>query len=226
MTTIITRVFEEKQAAVDTAERLIFRGLPRRAITVIGPSEGNVSHDRMSAARVHPDAIDTYAQAITSGKSLLVVRATYKPLAAATMVREMLADRATVPIDGVINDYFVNDPPESTPKILDDHPLFLTMRPGAAGYKSRRIFEGLGLPLLSERKERDSARGKSGFRSAAFWPMPLLSTKERTSSVIKGGRHISPAFWLMPLLSTDKREKSVLKDGKPISRILGWPTSS
>ena len=227
MTTIITRVFNDKGAADAARERIIFRGVPSRAVTVIGPSEGNEAIDRMQAAEVHPSAMDTYSQAITAGKSLLVVRATYRPLTAATIVREMLAKMDTVDVGEVVNDYYRTDKPEKAPSILDEHPLFLTLRMDKSGYEGGRVSEALYWPLLSPRKERTSAKGKAGARSRAFWPMPLLSRKERKSSVISGGRFMSRAFWPMPLLSKGQRSNSVIRGGdKPLSRALGWPTTS
>lgn len=227
MTTIITRVFDEKQSALNARERIIFRGVPSRSVTVIGPSEGNVSHERMAAAEVHPSAIDAYAQAITAGKSLLIVRTTYRPLGAATMVREMLSKMDTVDVGPVVNDHYMTDKPEKAPSILNEHPLFLTIPLNKSGYEAKRMSEGLGMRLLSPRKERNSAKGRSGARSAWFWPMPLLSKKERKSSVIPGGRHMSTSFWPMALISKGQRSNSVIRGGdKPLSRGLGWPTTN
>ena len=50
MTTIITRVFDDQQAAAYARKLIIFRGIPSRAITIIGPSEGNVALERNTPA--------------------------------------------------------------------------------------------------------------------------------------------------------------------------------
>ena len=227
MTTIITRLFDDKTAADTARERLIFRGVPSRAVNVIDPSMGNEAHDRMEASLVHPDARETYAQAITAGRSLLIVRATYRPLTAATIVRDMLSKMETVDVGEVVDDYYMTDKPEPAPSILDEHPLFLTLRMDQSGYEGGRISDGLYWPLLSARKERTSAKGRAGPRSSFFWPMPLLSRKERKSSVMSGGRYMSKAFWPMPLISRGQRSNSVIRGGdKPFSRALGWPTTS
>lgn len=227
MTTIITRLFDDQQSADHARERIIFRGVPSRAVNVIDPSMGNDAHDRMEASLVHPSARDTYAKAITAGKSLLVVRTTYRPLTAATIVRDMLSKMDTVDTGDVVDDYYMTDTPEQAPSILDEHPLFLTLRLDKSGYEGGRVSDGLGMRLLSERKERTSAKGQAGPRSSFFWPMPLLSRKERKSSVISGGRYMSKAFWPMALLSRGKRSNSVIRGGdKPLSNALGWPTTS
>ena len=227
MTTIITRVFDDQQAAGYARERIIFRGIPSRAITIIGPSEGNVALERMAAAKVHPSAMEAYAAAITAGNSLLVVRTTYRPLTAATIVRSLLAKLDTVDVGDVVNDHDRTDTPEKAPSILDEHPLFLTVRLDRSGYEGGRISDGLGIPLLSPRRARDSAKGRAGARSTLFWPMPLLLRKDRTRSVISGGRYMSTWFWPMPLITRKPRSNSVLRGGDtPLSRLLGWPTTS
>ncbi|WP_299687392.1 hypothetical protein [uncultured Tateyamaria sp.] len=227
MTTIITRLFDAHAAASHARERIIFCGVPSRAVTVIGPAEGNDARPLMEAAHVHPDAMDTYATAITSGKSLLVVRTTYRPLTAATMVRDMLAKMDTVDTGDVVDDYYMTDTPEKAPSILDEHPLFLTLRLDTSGYDGGRLSDALAMRMVSPRKERNSAKGRSGKRSSGFWPMPLVSRKDRGSSVMPGGRHMSGGFWPMGLLSRGNRSNSSIRGGdKPFSRALGWPTTS
>lgn len=225
MTTIITRLFADKTSAVQAKERINFKGVPRRAMSVI--ADGDDLAGQMAAAKVHPTAIDAYARHVAQGKALLVARTTYRPLTAATIVRDLLAKMETVDAGDLIDDYFETDGPDRAPSILDEHPLFLTLRQDQTGYESAPVSVGLGIKLLSARKERTSARGTSGARSRVFWPMPLLSKRERGSSVIKGGRHMSQTFWPAPLLSTRPRQNSVIKGGDlPFSRTLSWPTIS
>ena len=227
MTTIITRLFEDAKDACHARDRIIFRGVPSRALSVIAAGDADNAHAMMEAARVHPDAMDAYAAQINAGKALLVVRTTYQPLTAATMVRTMLPKMKAVETSGVTEDYYVTDKPEKAPSIMDEHPLFLTIRLDKSGYQSARLSDGLAMRMLSPRKERTSARGRSGRRSSGFWPMPLLSRKSRSPSVMEGGRYMSRAFWPMGLLSRGARSNSAMRGGDtPFSRALGWPTTS
>ncbi|MEP1519361.1 hypothetical protein [Ascidiaceihabitans sp.] len=226
MTTIITRLFQDEATAQDVAERVIFRGVPSRATSVISADTPDL-HAKMDAALVHPSAQDAYAKQIKDGRALVVVRATYKPLTAATIVRDMMAQRNAIAVDGVVDDYYMPDGPQRASSVLKEHPHFLTVRSSRTGYAGGPVTVGLGFRLLSERKTKTSAKGKSGARSRWFWPMPLLSKKSRSSSVISGGRYMSRAFWPMALLSKKPRSNSVIRGGDlPFSRALGWPPVS
>jgi len=221
MTTIITRVFETTDTAQKAAGKIKDRGVPRRAVSVITNEDSDL-HDAMAEAMVHDSAISTYADHVQKGHALLVVRATYKPLMAAAIVRGMLEKFDTIDA-GVTNEHFVPDGPEEKVKILDDHPLFFTRRMDKTGYQGGPVSPSYGLKLLSAPKDRSSAMHGGRFMSKAFWPMPLLSKKERKSSVISGGRHMSRMFWPMPLLSSKERNTSVIKGGDlPFSRSTGW----
>jgi hypothetical protein len=230
MTTIITRLFEDEKTARYVAERIEFLGVPSRAISVITSASGADADEikaKMVRSRVHESAVDAYLKHVKKGQALVVVRATYKPLMAATKVRESMARRETISVGDVVDDYYVSDGPQKSESVLKEHPHFLTVRMDRTGYEGRPISDGLGLSLLSKRKRRNSAMHGGGFSSRAFWPMPLLSTKPRKSSVIKGGRYMSKSFWPMALLSTRPRAKSVIEGGDlPLSRALGWPPVS
>ncbi len=227
MTTIISRVFPDEATAHQASERLVFRGLPSRDCMVIATQDDDKLSAKMDAARVDDSARAAYAKALKSGKALLVVHATYKPLTAATVVRETLAKMDTVDVGDVVDDRFVPDGPQSAPSVLREHPLFLTVRASRASYSSGPVTKGLGFRMLSPRKTSTSAMRGGGYMSRVFWPMPLISKKPRKSSVIQGGRHVSKAFWPMPLLSKKPRTSSVIHGGDlPFSRMLGWPPIS
>ncbi|MBW4710219.1 hypothetical protein KX928_20725 [Roseobacter sp. YSTF-M11] len=230
MTTVITRLFEDEETARYVAEKIVFLGVPGRAVSVItkdSAADADALKSKMTRAQVHESAIDTYAKHVQQGKALVAVRATYKPLMAATKVRESMAKRDTVDVGDVVDDYYMADGPEPTPSVLKEHPHFLTVRIDKTGYEGAPISRGLGIRLLSARKKRDSAIRGGGFKSRVFWPMPLLSTKPRKSSVISGGRFVSQSFWPMPLLSRKPRSNSVIRGGDlPLSRALGWPPVS
>ncbi|WP_299724661.1 hypothetical protein [uncultured Tateyamaria sp.] len=224
MTTIISRVFPDKASADKAGDRLIYRGVPARDCMVISTQDDEKLAADMDAALIDDSAKKAYAKAVKSGNAVLVIHATYKPLTAATIVRETLAKYDTIDVGDVVDDYYVPDGPRSAPRVLGNHPLFLTVRPKRTGYRGRPITPGFGFRLLSARKERTSAIRGGGFKSRMFWPTPLLSKKQRKKSVISGGRYMSKSFWPMPLLSTKERSNSVIRGGDlPFSRALGWP---
>ncbi|MEO0402271.1 MAG: hypothetical protein AAF214_07830 [Pseudomonadota bacterium] len=227
MTTIISRVFQDEAAARTAANRINFRGVPNRAIYVITATDDDVLAAKMDKALVHESAHSAYAKHVKDGRALLVVRATYKPLTAATIVRDMLAKMDTVDTGDIVQEHEMPDGPEIASSVLREHPLFLTVRPNRTGYSGGPVTAGFGFGLLSRRRARASVNRGGGFKSRLFWPMPLLSKKKPKSSVISGGRQVSKTFWPTGLLSTKRRGNSVITGGDlPLSRALGWPPVS
>ncbi|MEP2641396.1 hypothetical protein [Roseobacter sp.] len=230
MTTVITRLFKDEKTARDAAGRIAFLGVPDRAVSVVAHKNKATPDEvsaRLSAAQVHPSAVEAYSQHIAKGCAAIIVRATYKPLTAATKVRAVLTKWDAVDAGDVVDDYFVPDGPEKASSILADHPLFLTVRPSRTDYEGGPVTAGMGFALLRPHKAKRSAIRGGGFKSRMFWPMPLLSTKTRKKSVMSGGRFMSKSFWPAALLSTKKRSNSVIRGGDlPLSRALGWPPVS
>lgn len=222
MTQVITRLFADAEGAQSAYDRLRFKGVPAREMDVI--TAGDEATAEMEAARVHPSAMDGYGKGLASGGAVLVVRATYRPLGAAKLTRDILAKRDTIDVPGVEDDFFAPTPIEKRLSILTEHPHILTVDgiPQPRG----NITGQFGMKMLTGRKPKDNLMAHDKRMSRMFWPMPLLSTKQRKSSVYSGGRHMSQAFWPMPLVSKGPRSKSVIPGGAlPFSRALGLRTT-
>lgn len=218
MTTVITRIFEDETDASRAAKYLALKGLPDDAIDVITASNDDDLAEKLRRARVHEDAIAPYAESITKGHAALVVRATYVPLGAPRITRDILAQRDTVDMGDVMEEHYFTDPPEPRSSVLKGSPLLLTSRIRGGG-------PVMGPKTLIRGRKATSAVGKDRRFSRLFWPQPLLSRKERRIKVYRGGRYMSKAFWPMPLLINRKRRKSVSERGGPVfSRALNWPT--
>ena len=223
MTTIISRVFSDEKAAKSAAKRLVFRGIPSRDCAVIAGSDEAAVASRLELAKIDESATSAYLKAAKAGQAIVVVHATYKPLMAATMVRDTFDKLDTVSVGDVTEEYFVPDGPEKGSSVLREHPLFLTVPPARTGHRGAPVTRNM-FRMLSPRKPRRSAIKGGGFKSRMFWPTPLLSKKPRKKSVISGVRYMSKAFWPMALLSKHKRSNSVITSGDlPFSRALGWP---
>ena len=229
MTTVITRLYADGDAASAAARRLGWEGLPARAVQVIGGS--GMSRDdiarKMEKAGVHETAVGTYAERVAAGNALLVVRATYKPLGAAQITRDVTARTKTIDIPGVVDDHYVVDPPDHAPSVLKDHPRLLSLDLDFGEYKGGPISAELGIPLLTRGHRNRPLHVYRGGKhvSRAFWPMPLISRKRSANSAIHGGRHMSKLFWPMPLITRKERTRSVVRGGSlPFSRALGLPT--
>ncbi|MCU0854285.1 MAG: hypothetical protein MUF63_05100 [Rhodobacteraceae bacterium] len=229
MTTVITRLYADEEAARAIVRRLSWEGLPARALQVIssgGRSRETIA-EKMQSAGVHVTAVPAYSERVAGGNALLVVRATYKPLGAAQIARDATARSKAIEVRGVIDDYYFADPPDNAPSVLKDHPRFLSLDLEPGEYKGGPISAELGIPLLTRgHRNRPLHVFKGGkFVSRAFWPMPLLSRKRKANSAIHGGRYMSKLFWPMPLITKKERTGSVIRGGAlPFSRAFGMPT--
>lgn len=222
MTTIITRVFPDAAAAEKAVKRLDFRGFPKRDRQII--VAGDDAENAMRRAHVHESALKPYAKKLAAGNAVVAVAATYKPLGAARLTREIFEKFDTVNMGDVVEEASVAWQPEKSPSVLKDHPLFLTL-PGIEN--PGRISTMFGMNLLKDRKAKRPLMAHDKRMSRMFWPMKLLSTKSRSSSVISGGRVMSRMFWPAKLLTTGERRRSVIPDGgTPFSRRLGLKTVS
>jgi hypothetical protein len=224
MTTLITRLYASEKAADAMADKLYWKGFPKRSLQVVTGSDKAAVEDRLKRAHVPAETAAIYAEHVAGGTALLMIAATYKPLGAAKIARTMTAKSDAMDVAGVVDETKVPDLPDHAPSVLKDHPRFLSM--GISGTRNL-VSDQLGLRTLSKHRERNSAISGGRFMSRAFWPMKLVSTNRTASSAISGGKHMSRAFWPMPLLSSAERRNSVMPGGgTPFSRALGFKTLS
>jgi len=217
MTTLITRVLPDASVAEKATNKLTMKGLPKRDIQVI--SAGDNAEALMKRAQVHDSAMARYSDCLAQGNVVMVVRATYKPLGAVRLTRELLDNYDPIETGDAVNEYKLAWAPDKSPSILKDHPLFLSLPdmepPG-------RISTSFGVSLLKEHKKKRTLISADRRISRMFWPMPLLSKKKSKRSTIKGGRQMSKLFWPTKLISQKPRRKSVIPGGGfPFSRRLG-----
>ena len=230
MTTIITRLFPSRESAAAVAADLDLKRFPRRAVHVITSSSDEGAEAvsaQLERLEVDPAAATAYTDHLTKGDTaLLVVRATYKPLGAARIAREALADADTIDVGQVPDDIYVPDRPERTPSVLTDHPHML-MLPMADDEIPRGPVTGNFFRLLSPHRTKMSAMSGDNRMSRFFWPMPLLKRHRTANSAIHGGRVMSRRFWPQKLLLSGPRRKAVIPGGgHPMSRLFGWPLIS
>lgn len=228
MTTVFTRLYADEDKAHAVRDRLRFVGFPPTALQVI--VEGGRDRDalvrKMEGASVAREAAESYAGMMGGGRALLVVRATYIPLRAPTLAREIL-DRSDAIESGVRpEELYVPDGPDHAPSVLKTHPRFLTLPTESDDFRPGPVTSRFGLPLLTGKRTSHSAIRGGKHVSKYFWPMPLVIRKRKANSAIRGGKHMSKYFWPMPLVTTKPRKNSVIRGGaQPFSRLLGWPTT-
>ena len=202
MTNVITRLYEEKATAEQAEVLLRQEGLPRNSAYVISADgeDAKALEDRMLRADVHEDAASAYASKVAAGKTLLVVRTTYKPLGAARIARELLSNFTAIDVGPVTDDHFFPDGVEKAPSVLKDHPLIMT--PVQYPNNDNYYMANWPLPLISRRKPDPYSIFPRHARMADF-PIPLIDgRKPYTHSIFP--RHARMANFILPLISKRK----------------------
>ncbi len=219
MITVIFRVYKDDASATGIVGRLYRAGFPKNAISHIRKSDTDID-GKIARALVPEEAVGTLSAKVADGQSLVIVRATYKPLNAVRIATETFETSGAVSSGLEQENYRVKAPRDHAPSVLKDHPLFLTMEGSVTAGPT--LSETLGLRLLSPRKRRSSAMsgGKLFFGDGVI-------RGRAPKARLKTGRFMSQAFWPMPLLSKRKETRSLLPGGgHPLSRMMGWPTVS
>ena len=220
MTTVITRLYGDEQSAKGVRERLYREGFPRHMLSLVTPGDRDV-HAKIERALVPAEAAATYAARVSEGASLVVARATYKPLNAVRVANEVFETSGAM-ASGLDEDMFkVPTPIDKSPSIIKDHPRFFTMPPNR-DHVGGPLSDQFGFRLVSAQKRRDSVLhdGKLFFGDG-------IMRNRKSNSVFRNGGFMSKYFWPMPMLSRKRRGLSVIPGGgQPFSRLLGWPTIS
>jgi len=200
MTTIITRLYANERSANAVADRLSWEGLPKSAVKVVTGTDKDKIQHRMMQAQVHRDAAPIYAESVAGGTALLIVRATYKPLGAARIVREVTGSRKTIDVGVTQDDIYVRDLPDHAPSVLKEHPRFLTLPSEPEELQRGPISDLVGVHTVSKLRSPTSAIRGGAFISQKFWPTALVSTKPRRNSVIRGGGTVFSRLFGLPTI--------------------------
>lgn len=228
MITLITRLLANEDNARTIERKLHLESFPKKIVRVY-TADGHPASDlagKLAGDGVEEATATAYAERMASdGAAMLMVRATYKPLGAARIAREILAESETLDVGDVAEETRIPEDPERNLSILSDHPRFLVLPLDPDDYRGGPISNEFGIPLLSKHREKSSVMHGGGFMSKKFWPMALLRKHSEKITAIHGGRHMSTRFWPMPLLKKHRENKSVTRDSDwSFSRLLGWPT--
>lgn len=198
MTQVITRYFENASRASLVKKSLQFERFPTRDLVVYTDPDGLA--DALKAENVEAEAAKAYETKLKSGGAVLLARATFKPLGAAKLVRQKVADMGAADMGNITEEVYVKDSPGKPVLILNEHPLFLTRRLGVE--RAGHYMADWPIPLLSRRKPQEAFLFPRHARMANF-PIPLLSDRKPfTGSIFR--RHARMANFPIPLLSRRK----------------------
>ncbi|WP_299965866.1 PucR family transcriptional regulator [uncultured Roseobacter sp.] len=242
MTNVITRYFEDATVASRVKRSLEIEGFPRADLYVL--SDAGKVVDALTKEQVEKKTATAYADRLKKGGAVLLARATYKPLGAARMTRELTAQEGAADMGDLTEEVFVKDRPGSGGgSVLTNHPRFLTPAPRDPESDTyhmadwpiplisrRKPFDLFAfprharmanfiLPLISRRKPKDNFAFPRHARMAKF-PIPLLS-KRKPYDRFAFPRHARMANLILPLISRRKPYDGTLIGRH--TRMANWP---
>lgn len=198
MAQIITRYFENASKTFDAKRTLQFAGFPPRDMKIFTDAEGLV--DALTAENVDAEAAKAYQKKLANGGAVFLARATYKPLGAARLTREVTADLGAADMGDLVQEVFVQDRPSKVASILTEHPLFLTKARDQSS--TGNYMADWPIPLISRREPSEAFLFDRHARMANF-PIPLIS-KRKPSDNFAFPRHARMANFVLPLISKRK----------------------
>ena len=199
MTIVITRYFDSVDQAHAIREEMIRqRRFPRSIVDLYTDANGLAA--ALAAEKVEGETANAYQARMAGGGAVLLVRAGYKPLGVAQITREMTAKMGAADLGDVSEEFYYKDPIRPAVKVLEDHPLMMTM-PGDPATSTYHMAEW-PIPLISRRKPFTDSIFPRHARMADF-PIPLIDRREPyTHSIFP--RHARMADMFLPLISRRK----------------------
>jgi hypothetical protein len=190
-------------------------GVPRAIIRIYDTPKGLA--ETLEQADVLPETAKAYADRMSSGGAVLMVRGKYKPLGVAKITRNVAAEKGAVDMGDLNQDVFVKDDRGRGLSILGDHPHILMRQKDPL--KPTHHMADWPIPLISRRKPYDAMAIKRHGRMAN-WPIPLISHRKPYDK-FAFPRHARMANWPIPLIS---HRKPYDKFAFPRhARMANWP---
>lgn len=180
MTTIVTRLYENAAHGDDVIATLKAEGFPDACMSLIEQGGRASAEDQIVEAGVPASVAQQYAQHLSSGRGLLVVRAPFVPFGAAKAAIEA-ADKHPSFDAGVENEN-MNVPTEFNDReylsIMSSHRLFLTNHLDVDnGLKPRGFSAAFGVPTLSYSHERKRMRAVTMDKRFGDFFFPLVTRR-------------------------------------------------
>lgn len=199
MTTIITRYFDSADKAESAQRELMYTyKVPRAIIRIYDNPKGLAK--TLENADVLPETAKAYADRMSSGGAVLMVRGKYKPLGVAKITRNVAAEKGAVDMGDLNQDVFVKDARGRGLSILPEHPHILLSQKDPL--EPTHHMADWPIPLISRRKPyKEMAIPRHG--RMANWPIPLLSRRKPVDK-FAFPRHARMANWPLPLISHRK----------------------
>ena len=241
MTKVITRYFDDADAALKARKELLYiKRLSQRIVQLFDADSGTA--DSLEAAGVAPATAKAYADRLSRGGAVLLVRAGFKPLSVAQTSRDVMAQMGAVDLGDLVEEVEYKDKVHRGLNILRDHPLMMS-RPRdpeatnfymadwpiplinrkkpftMAVFPPHARMANWPIPLISRRKPKDNFAFPRHARMANF-PIPLIS-KRTPKDKFAFPRHARMADFPIPLISRRKPYSGTMIGRH--TRMANWP---
>jgi len=215
MTTLITRLFADRDTAAKASEALLSGGFNRKSVSAIDGDQ-SAARSALVDMGVSDAAADVLAGKVAGGSGVVALRAPFGKAGDAISTLDRF-DPVDVDIEQEAH-ISAAPAPEYSKSIIPGNKKFLTMD-GAVG-SGTGFSESIGMPLLSSR-QRGKAKVDTSTISQRFG-FKLLSRKQGGKAKVDTST-ISEKLGLK-LVKKPREGTSVINNPTPFSSMLGWPT--
>jgi len=215
MTTLITRLFADRDTAAKASDALISGGFDRKSVRAIDGDQG-AARSALTDMGVSDAAADTLAGKVAGGNGVVALRAPFGRAGDAISTLDRF-DPVEVDIEQETHISAVTAP-ENALSIIPGNRKFLTSEDAVGS--GTGFSESLGMPLLSSR-QRGKAKVDTSTISKKFG-FTLLSRKQGGKAKVDTST-ISEKLGLK-LIKKPRGGKSIVRNPTPFSSALGWPT--
>lgn len=180
MATIVTRLYENAAHADDVVAKLKAEGFPESTMDVIEQDSSNSAEDRIVEAGVPATVAQRYAQHLSVGRGLVVVRAPFVPFGAAKAAIEAADMHPS--FDAGVDNENIHIAEEFDDRrnlsILSSHRLFLSNHLDVDNsLKPRGISAAFGVPTLSQSHDRKRMHAVTLDKRFGDFFFPLLTRR-------------------------------------------------
>ncbi|MEM1075588.1 MAG: PucR family transcriptional regulator [Pseudomonadota bacterium] len=169
MTNVITRYFDSASQALATRRTLQLRGFPLRDLAVFTDAQDLA--ETLVAEKVEAATAKAYAERLADGGAVFLAKATYKPLGAARLTRELTAQMGAADMGGLTEEVYYKPKPTAPSSIYRDHSRYLTRKKDPTSTDFHMA--DWPIPLINRRKPMDDTLFPRHARMAS-WPIGLL----------------------------------------------------
>lgn len=201
MTTIVTRLYPDKDTAETAVTALKLQNHPEGNIDIVTAGKG--AEDALRDAQVPEDSAAAYASAMKRGQAVVVVRAPVTPFGAARNAIDTLDEFESVDAGVENENYYVTTEPDQ--ELILDSKVDRSHRHWATWGNERRrgrISDAFGLPMVYSGTRFFGSYLAPPLTSRKHWGsfiLPPISHREPGRETVYSGKKLFGSFLMDPI---------------------------